>query len=154
MIYFYKVLLDETDTDLIEKGIRSHSIEKYYNLDILKSTVLVESKDRFFWGLEKKKSMKLLRIRSVIEFFLPKLIIKFDKNDFTKYSLRFSTLSLIIVIAMLIGFITAIFDTISNTPNFEPIVTSFIFIISFYFLTRFEMRIINKKVNRAIQNKK
>jgi len=150
MIHFYECPMNES-VELIEKGIRRHSIEKFYNLDIIKSTVLIESDERFFLGLENANSLKLLRIRSVLEFFLPKLIIKFDKNNFSKYSLRFSIMSFIIAILIIIGLLKGILGMFKDISNLEPVMISLTLGLFFLFLTKWEVKLINRKIIKAIK---
>ena len=127
-------------------------MERFYGLDIIKATVYVESDERFFIGLEKPKTIKFIRIRSILELLLPKLILKFEKDDFSSYKIRYALLPFILLLFILIGLIHGFFAILKNINDFDIIIFPVIISICFFLFTKIELKLIHKKIMKSIEN--
>ena len=153
MIYFLTKTLTE-DSKIIEKSIRSYSLERFYGLDIINATVYTESDETFFIGLEKPKTIMFIRIRNILEFALPKLILKFDKDNFSSYKVRFGILPFIIGILLCVRILLGIFLVFMRAEDLEALVPPLITASLFVLFTKIELNWVDKKIKKSIENLK
>lgn len=97
---------------IIETAIRRHSARKHHSLQII-SSVYPNMSEKYFVGYEKAHEIDFCRIRTSYEVFLPKMIIRFNKADFTRYTLH-PTIAYVIgyplvCVIMIAGFFTNLF---------------------------------------------
>jgi len=101
MLYFKKIYLpNDLEKQDLEKGLRSRSLKRSQMLDFVFETTNTGT-DKYFLGNEGKKDLKLTRIKTSFESFLPKIIISFPKETAEQYyKFRLSILSTAILVVL------------------------------------------------------
>ena len=102
MIYFKKVNLNGADRQRIETAIRQFAVKRNTSLDFQSSATCIRQ-EKYFLGLESESNLTLTRIRTPFERLLPKLIFQFSKEDFNKYKVRFSFVSIFVAFLLSVG---------------------------------------------------
>lgn len=125
----------------IENAMRNRSLKRTTSLDMKSSTSYAGTDGKYFLGYEKEKSIDFLRIRSPFEFFLPKILIKFDKENFNKYTLRFDTISTIICMLILLSIVLTLFYSISKNRIESDLDGVLFYVALFVVLTLVEVMI-------------
>ncbi len=152
MIYFKTILIDKLDSAAIETAIRAHSLRRHTPLDLQTATFYTTEKGKFFLGLESKKAIQLVRIKNVLERFFPKVILRFEKNNFTSFRIRLSYLSTFIFVLLLFILGANVFNSFHNGRFESKIFSVLIAIVLFGLLLFFEIKKSIKRVFLAIEN--
>lgn len=152
MIYFQKTELPDISPEWIEKIIRESSSKRHSSLDLLSSSTCIKEEKHFF-GTEKDKFIKIIRMRTPFERILPRIIARFDKSDFGSYKIRLSLLSFLISIFLSIAIVLNIAYSIIN-KHWESNVVSVFAVSSIYFLLiMIEIKLTKRKINTLIKRK-
>jgi hypothetical protein len=150
MFYFKKEILQSVNAESIEIALRKFTAKRNTSLDMQSSSTSMGT-DKLFLGLENENSIQITRIRSSLEKFLPKLIIKFDKvAGFNQYKVRYSLLSNVVFAFTVAAIILNSIYSISNGELESGLTTAFIFICLFLLLSAIEFRLTKLKLKSAI----
>lgn len=146
MWYFKTETISHTDDAVVEAAIRLYAAKRHTSLD-LQSAATYTSTDKMFLGLENEKRILITRLRSPVERLLPKLIIKFDvAKGFTEYKIRYSLLSFIVALFLVIGAVLKIIYSIGGKVESDLLTVvlacSLFFLLSFleYHLSKARLR--------------
>lgn len=149
---FKSVTIDNVSAQVVETAIRKFTARRHTPLDLQSSSTYV-STENFFLGLEKKKSIEITRIRSPFERLLPKIVIKFDKEiGFTRYKIRYTFLSFLLLIVLSLGMILNVIYFVTNSEREVDFPTLAISSSLFLLLSFFEINLTKAKLQRAIDN--
>ena len=150
MLYFKQITCDNLSTDTIENAIRHYSSKRHTSLDFKDSSSYITD-DNYFLGLEGENDLKITRIRTLFESFLPKLIISFPKErHFEIYRIRYSLPSTIVFCVLLFGVLLSIFQLLVDKEIENDYLLLIGIFILFIVLTLLEIKLTKQKINRAI----
>lgn len=150
MIYIKTINITKVDNLLIEKAVRSFSLKRHSSLDLKQSSSYITEDNKYFLGLETDSYIKITRLRTPFENFLPKLILRFDKKDFSVYQIRFSFPSNLIYATLIIAVVLNLAKMITSGQLGSNIGSILIISTIFILLTLFEIKIATQKVKKAI----
>lgn len=152
MIYFKTINITNCNNDTIERILRRKSVKRHtlFGLDIKSSSTYVKDENRSFIGIETNKNIKVTRIRTPFEWFLPKLILRFDKNNFTKYRIRYSLFSFIIAVFLALIIVLNIFYSLKYKNLESNFINIIILTAIFLALSFVEIKICKRYVNSII----
>lgn len=145
MFYLREFELEENDQDKIEKRIRSLSKRRYSSLDIVQS-VSYDRDGKLFLAVETSENITLTRLRSPIEGFLPKIIVRFRKSDFRYYKIRLGLFSTIFFVLLWIPVFTGIQGISQNTLQARDLYVFFYLISGFVLLAIIEIALTKRKL--------
>ncbi len=131
----------------IENAMRSRALKRTRPLDIKSSTSYSSSDGKYFLGYEKEKSLDFLRIRSPFEYFLPKMLINFKKENFNRYTLQFNPVSVIIFFLTVFVLILNLFYSLKEESD---IYTILLFTGIFVVLTLIEVMINKYYIKKSL----
>ncbi|MBL0311050.1 MAG: hypothetical protein IPP77_15700 [Bacteroidetes bacterium] len=150
MIYFKKVNLNGADRQRIETAIRQFAVKRNTSLDFQSSATCIRQ-EKYFLGLESESNLTLTRIRTPFERLLPKLILQFSKEDFNKYKVRFSFVSIFVAFLLSVGVLLQLIYSIKNSQLSSNLWQILFFALIFIALTWFEIKLTTDKINKAIE---
>lgn len=150
MIYFKSISIAKADNLIIEKAIRNYSLKRHGALDFKQSSSYVTEDNKYFLGQETEKYINITRLRTPFENFLPKLILRFDKNRFNFYQIRFSFLSNIVCIVLLFALVLNLIKLITSGEFRSNVAFILFFSIVFVLMTMIEIFFTTKKLKKAI----
>lgn len=150
MIYIKTINIPKNDNLLIEKAVRSFSLKRHGSLDLKQSSSYITEDNKYFLGSETDSFIKITRLRTPFENFLPKLILRFDKKDFNVYQIRFSFPSNLIYVILIIAIVLNISKMIISGLFGSNIGVIIIISTIFTLLTLIEIKITTQKVKKAI----
>ncbi len=154
MIYFKKILINNCENDDLLLALRSASIKRYFYLEFTPSVNI--GTDKYFFGHEGIKHVFFTRIKTSIEKLMPKLIFKVNTvNSQCFFKIKFSVLSSLIILALIISWLFIGFQVIVKENTFDNFFFfSFICFICFG-LSLMEYRLTCRKVRKVCnsQNK-
>ncbi len=114
MLYFKSIVLETHDGQAVENAIRQFSAKRHTSLDLQSSASYI-SDHKVFLGLENDTNIRITRVRSPFERFLPKLIVRFDKADgFNCYRIRLSLLPNLMFLFLTIAIILNVIGSLTN----------------------------------------
>lgn len=147
MFYFKKIhLLDDSAKQNLEKGLRSKSLKRSQMLDFVFETSNIGT-DKYFLGNEGKKDLKLTRIKTSFESFLPKIIISFPKEATVQYyKFRLSVLSTIILALLSLLLFTSFLDVVINQKNAEAFLITTILSLIYFLFILLELKITRNRI--------
>lgn len=150
MLYFKKIhLLDDTEKQDLEKGLRSKSLKRSQMLDFVFETTNAGS-DKYFLGNENKKDLKLTRIKTTFESFLPKIIISFPKEAAVQYyKFRLSVLSTIILGVLSLLLFSCFLNLVINQKNAEAFLTAMILSVVYFIFILLELKITKNRILKS-----
>lgn len=148
-MYFLTQNIVAKNSEEIEENIRQSSLKRHTSLDLKRSAAYVASKDKVFLGYENESKISLLRISAPFEFFLPKLVATFTKNDFQKYRLRLHLPSLMLFLFLTVILILKLYSSVSS-GSYNELKSILIFNLIFYCLLFIEYKLVLKTINRFI----
>jgi hypothetical protein len=150
MIYIKTINITKIDNLLIEKAIRSFSLKRQGSLDLKQSSSYITEDNKYFLGSETESYIQITRLRTPFENLIPKLILRFDKKDFSVYQIRFSFPSNLIYATLIIAVVLNLLKLLFSGQLGSNI--GFVVIIStiFTLLTLLEIKITTQKVKKAI----
>jgi hypothetical protein len=153
MLYFKAIKIDNTDPAIIEKAIRAFSLKRLTSLDLITSSASYTSEDKYFLGVEKNNDLFITRIRTPFERFLPKLIIRFKKeDDFTSYQIRYSLPAIAFTLLNILGLFANLFYLLTTDGfNFEGLFVISLIILLFLLFTLVELTFTRNRINKAIE---
>lgn len=153
MLYFKTVKIENTDPEVIEKAIRTYSLKRLTSLDIIISSASYASEEKYFFGLEKSKSLFITRVRTPFERIFPKLIVRFKKEDeFTSYQIRYSLPALAFSLFNIFGLIAdLLYMTTTDEFTFDGLFLLTAIIALFLLFTWFEFILVRNRINKAIE---
>jgi hypothetical protein len=150
MIILKKVQLTEAERQIMEQAMRKKALKRTSSLDF-KSTVTDIGTDKLFLGYDGKNSLQFARLRASFEKYLPKIIIILPKSKTEfEYRLRYSLLSTLVAVFWTLGLVFSTAFTLVNTHNYEAILVNFIFFGGYMLLTMFELKLVSKRIQKAI----
>lgn len=151
MIYIKTIKIPKIDNQLIEKAIRNFSLKRHGSLDLKQSSSYITEENKYFLGSETEHFIKITRLRTPFENLLPKLILRFDKNNFNQYQIRFSFPSNLLFATLIIAIVLNLVKLIVSRQFGSNI--GFIVVISIIFslLALIEIKITTQKVKKAIE---
>lgn len=152
MIYFKKIYFNYDDKANIEAALRKNSIKRTRGLD-LGSSKLDIGTDKCFFGYDGKNALYFTRIKSSVEFFLPKIIFSISKNETDiYYGYRLSILPFILVSLFSIGLIIGIISLVAGIPQSEGLISFGVFVMILIALIWAEIKITSLKIKKVIAN--
>lgn len=151
MIYFQKINLQHLPQEQIEKKIRAFSSKRHSSLDLQSSSTYINDEKKFL-GLENENYLKIVRIRTPFERYLPRIIVRFDKNDFSFYSIRLCLVSFIITFILTFGMILNIVYSIINKQWESDFLSVLILSLFYLFLISIEIKLTKRRINLIIKN--
>lgn len=149
-MYFKQINIIELNSDKIERNIRSFSLRRHTSLDFKSASTYVSEPKKFFLGYENNNQIDLLRITSPFEKVLPKIIITFKKENFNKYYLRLKSTSMIVFTLLTIALILNLFYSIKAGRIESDFSIVLLLNLAFYILAFVEFKLVNRKINKAI----
>ena len=150
MLYFKTIIIDNADGRQVETAVRQCAAKRHLPLDI-HSSIADWGSDKLFLGVETETSIKITRTRSSFERFLPKLIIRFDKeNTFLQYKIRYSLRSTIVFVLILLLAGSNIIDMLRSDLFLPGVLFDVLLLGIFLLFTWLEFRITKSKLNKAI----
>jgi hypothetical protein len=149
-LYFKKINIPELSSEKIERNIRLLSLKRHTSLDFKYVSTYINEPNKFFLGYENKNRIDLLRISSPFEKLLPKMIVTFEKNNFKSYKLRFKLISMILIILLTTVMILNIFYSIKSGKLESDFILILFLNLTFYLLAFVEYKLVNKKIEKAI----
>ncbi|MET4014008.1 hypothetical protein ABIB62_003861 [Mucilaginibacter sp. UYP25] len=150
MIYLKTITLTETEKLVIEQALRKCSLKRTHALDLV-STVSDIGSNKIFLGYDSKKEVQFSRLRTSFEKFLPRMIVIIPKNGTDiEYKIRYSLLSTGVIVFWALGFIVVTATALVNKYNYEGIMVPAVFFAGFMLLTMLELKIISKRIQKAI----
>lgn len=151
MFYFKKVyILDDLEKQNLEKGLRSRSLKRTQYLDFVFETSNTGT-EKYFLGNDGNKDLKLTRIKTSFESFLPKIIVKFPKQmDMQFYKFRLSLLSTAIFLLLTFLLLVSFLDVVLNQHNTEVFLTTLVLLITYSLLILLELKITQNKILKSI----
>jgi hypothetical protein len=152
MIYFQKIELQDISQGLVEKKIRESSFKRHSSLDLLSSSTYV-NEEKHFLGIESDKFINIIRIRTPFERLLPRIIVRFDKDDFSFYKIRLSLLSFLISIFLSTAIVLNIMYSIINGHLESDILSVFAISLIYLLLIMIEIKLTKREINKTIKNK-
>lgn len=150
MLYFKKTyILDGLQKENLEKGLRNRSLKRSQMLDFVFETSNMGT-DKYFLGNEGKKDLKLTRIKTSFESFLPKIIISFPKEmDLQYYKFRLSILSTFIFTILSLLLVTTFLDVIINQKNMEGFLVGIALSAIYFLLILLELKITRNRISKS-----
>lgn len=150
MIYFKKThLLNNSEKQDLEKGLRSKSLKRSQLLDFVFETTNIGT-DKYFLGHEGKNDLKLTRIKTSFESFLPKIIISFPKETAVQYyKFRLSVLSTAILAVLSLLLLTCLLDVVINQKNVEAFLIVVILSLIYFLFILLELKITKNRILRS-----
>ena len=136
-MYFISENISSHKSSAIEKLIREKSLRRNLLIDITNSSNYSSEENKHFFAKESSKIISLVRIRSVFERILPRIIIVFEKYNFEKYRLRLSILSIALFSFLLLALFINIYYISTGEKGFTDVVlltAVLILYIIFFFL--------------------
>ncbi len=153
MIYFKTTQIDLLESEEIENRIRKASIKSVGHLDLTSSTSYIGTEKKFF-GHETEKYLMITRIRGPIEKYLPKLIIKFGKQEgFINYKIRFSLLATILIGLLTLLAISLFVESIKTQQFESQLIIALVIIASLILFTILEMKVTQKVIIKILLDK-
>lgn len=151
MLYFTKSSLDSYPAENTENAIRKFSAKRHTSLD-LKSSSPEKKEDKYFLGLEGKSDLKVTRIRTSFERFLPKVIVSFPKNrHFKEYKIRYSILSTVIITVLSIAVLLNIYWFLIDKEFENDFIPLALVFLTFIGLTIIEIKLTRLRIRKAIE---
>jgi hypothetical protein len=153
MLYFKTIKIENTDPEIIEKGIRAFSLKRLTSLDLIISSASYASEDKYFLGVEKSNALFITRVRTPIERIFPKLIVRFKKEDgFTSYQIRYSLPAIALSCFVIFGWIANLFLLLTADGfTFDGFLVISLVIVLFVLLTFLELTFTRNRINKAIE---
>jgi hypothetical protein len=150
MLYFKKIyLLNDSEKQDLEKGLRSRSLKRSQMLDFVFETTNIGT-DKYFLGNEGKKDLKLTRIKTSFESFLPKIIISFPKEtDEQYYKFRLSVLSTAILVMLSLLLFTCFLDLVTNQKNAEAFLVAVVLSLIYFLFILLELKITRNRISKS-----
>jgi hypothetical protein len=150
MLYFKTYKIENADPAIVEKAIRAYSLKRYTSLDLYfnLTTAYQTIDNKYFYARENEKEILLTRIRTPFAFILPKLIVRFKKEDgFTSYQIRYS------LPAMLVNclYIYGLFGELPYNFSTEILLLFLGILLGILLFTGFEVLNTRDRINKAIE---
>lgn len=153
MFYFKTIHLTEFDKNGIESALRHFALKRHTSLDF-KGASYEHTHNKYFLGLESDKYLRLTRIKTPLEGLIPKLIIRFHKQNFGAFSIRYSLLPslALLLLVILLGLGVAHSISTGQVENYLVLVATVALL--FVALTLLEIKLTTQKVKNAIEKGK
>ncbi|RBQ04625.1 hypothetical protein [Pedobacter miscanthi] len=151
MLYFKKIyLLNNSEKQELEKSLRSKSLKRSQMLDFVFETSNIGT-DKYFLGNEGKKDLKLTRIKTSFESFLPKIIISFPKETAIQYyKFRLSVLSTLILALLSFLLLISFLDVVMNQKNAEAFLITLVLSVIYFSFILLELKITKNRILKSI----
>lgn len=141
----------DNKNDVVTESIRPYSLRRHLKLDFKSSKYDLRQGDKYFLGFEKNKKLTICRLRNTTGLFFPKLIFIFDENENEKFEVRFSYLSLTIIIFLLFSHVVNLISIINSKRIESDLFGIIIYILIFTGLTYLEFKISVNKIKKSIR---
>ena len=107
--------------------------------------------DKLFFGYENTKGLHFTRIKSSIEFLLPKVVFVLPKDEVACYcALRLGALSTCVFCGYWLIFIVGLVQVITGNASPDGLFAILIFILIFWGLIWLELKLTATKIKKAI----
>lgn len=147
MIYFKKEYFNYDDRANIEAALRKVSLKSERSLDWVSSKSDIGS-DKYFLGHDGKNALSFTRIKSSVEFFLPKIIFSLPKKQTDAYyKFGFAIFPFVFYCIFLFGLWSII---LSGEKNFENFIIGALLLIFPIAALILELKITAVKIKKAI----
>jgi len=150
MFYFKTITIENTDPAIIEKAIRTYSLKRHASLDLYFNLKLGYQgiDNKYFLATENNNEIILTRLRTPFAFILPKLIVRFKKEDgFTSYKVRYSLPWMLINCL----YIYSLFGTLPRNFSTEILLLFLGILLGVLMLTGFEVLNTRDRIKKAIE---
>ncbi|WP_428225565.1 hypothetical protein [Flavobacterium sp.] len=152
MLYFKILSINKKSSKEIEIKLRQFASKRNFSLDFSSSTTDRNELKKFL-GLEDDKSLKLTRLRSSFEIFLPKIILKFDKSTgYTVCKIRLCFLSSFMFLIISISILFGIYNSIKTNQLENDLYDSILFLALFIILTQIEIYLSKVKIKKTLNS--
>ncbi len=149
MLYFKKVVLENTDGNTVECALRRYAVKRYTPLDLNRSLYSVGS-DMLFMGRETQEKIYFTRLRTELMLFFPKLIIAFDKKEgFNTYSIRYNLMSMLFIGFAMLIIILGLFRSMEGKLD-ENAIFFICVLLVFLGVTQLEIKLLKRQMDKAI----
>ena len=150
MPYFKKVQIENYTRSEAEAALRKVSLKRTSPLDFSSAITDIGS-DKLFLGYIGKSALTFTRLRTSVEKFLPKLVIKLplDGED-CYYQLRLSVVSATVFILFTFGFLIAFAGILSGNTEIGGLLSAAIFLGLYFALLAFEINIVSNRIKKAL----
>jgi len=150
MIYFKKVYFNYKEKAPIEAALRKLSVKRTGGLDLKSSTSDIGT-DKYFFGYDGKNALYFTRIRSSVEWLLPKIIFSLPKSetDFL-YKFRLSLFPFIFIALFSFGLFFSFISLVTGRIQFMDFISFAIFPALLILLIWLELKITASKIKKAI----
>ena len=149
MLYFKTIEITGYDANHIEKGLRRASLKRTSSLDMVSSVSDIGT-DKLFIGYEDKKGLTFTRIKSSLEKFLPKLIIRLFKEEPCAYKIRFAAPAALFFVGVICFFLLFIYAFFAGNISGEGLFYFTVFAVAYFLLIKFEIRLTTSRVDKAL----
>jgi hypothetical protein len=152
MINLKRIKLTEAEKLTFERAMRKSSLKRTWALDFI-STMSDMGSNKLFLGYDGKKEVQFSRLRTSFEKFMPRIIIILPKDGTEfEYRLRYSLISTIVVGFFAFAFIFTAAISLVNKYNYDGIIFPLFFMGCFVLLTLMELKIVDKRIKKALIN--
>lgn len=149
MLYFKKVVLDNTDSNTVECALRRYAIKRYTPLDLNRSLYGIGS-DMLFMGRETQERICFTRLRTELMLFFPKLIIAFEKKEgFNSYSIRYNLWSMLFIGFAMLIIISGLFRSMEGKLDENAVFFTCVLFV-FWGVTQLEIKLLKRQIDKAI----
>ena len=150
MLYFKTIKIENANPEIVEKAIRAYSLKRHASLDLQfnLTTAYQGNNEKHFLAQENDKEICLTRIRTPFAFILPKLIVRFKKEDnFTSYQIRYSLPSLLVNCLAIYG----MFGELPRNFSEELVLILLLILLGILLLTGFEINNTRNRIKESIE---
>ncbi|RFZ95546.1 hypothetical protein D0C36_08505 [Mucilaginibacter conchicola] len=150
MITLKRIKQTDAERQQLEQAMRKRALKRSLPLDYQSAQSDIGS-DKLFVGYDGKKNVQFSRLRTSLERFLPRVVIVFSKDPTVfEYKLRYSLLSTIAVIFLALVFILSVVSSLAEKDDYDRFVLPLFLIGCFWLLTLFELKIVGKRIKKAL----
>ena len=136
----------------VESSMRKSSLRRNSSLRIKSRSSYVWEDDKYFLGYERESVIDFVRLKTPFEIFIPRLIVQFDKNNFSSYTLRLGLLGQLVSIFWLVFLFISIFFSIVRLKLESSVINITFLLAVFAVLVFFEFYLLKKAIKKAIDN--
>lgn len=150
MVYFKTKTIDNYETERIENAVRKFSLKRHASLDFISTATYETDNEKYFLGSENDTYLKIVRLRTPFERILPKLILRFNKKNFSEFQIRYSLISFIVFILLVTAFLSGLYQMIIHKQTDIDFVLINVLLIIFALMTSLEFVLTRRKLFKAI----
>lgn len=147
-MFTIKTIFLDNINDRIENAFRKFSIRKGSMIEFASNSGYSKIEDKYFFANENDKYFSATRIKYPFENLLPRLIITMNKSNFSEIKFRYSLISAIYSVFLILISILSIIFFFKN-GNSEVLIFIILILLQL-FLTAVEYKLTLKIINKII----